>query len=88
MQELTQLSGPRLQHAINSSQFDRQSPRGFYESYFLRANHPTKPLAFWIRYTLFSPKGNLAATEGQLWAVYFDGETSSITAIKQSLPLS
>ena len=88
MQELTQLSGPRLQHAINSSQFDRQSPRGFYESYFLRANHPTKPLAFWIRYTLFSPKGNLAATEGQLWAVYFDGETSSITVSKQSLPLS
>lgn len=88
MQDLTHLAGPQLQQAINASQFDSQSSRGFYESYFLRANHPTRPLAFWIRYTLFSPKGNPAATEGQLWAIYFDGETSAITAIKQSVPLS
>ena len=30
-------------------------PQGHYESFFQRANHPTRPLAFWIRYTLFSP---------------------------------
>lgn len=88
MQNLTPLAGSQLQNAINASQFDPDSPRGFYESYFLRANHPTRPLAFWIRYTLFSPKGNLAATQGQLWAIYFDGESSFITAIKQSVPLS
>ena len=29
---------------------------GHYESYFLRANHPDRPLAFWIRYTIFAPK--------------------------------
>lgn len=88
MQDLTQLAEPELLRAVNASQFDRQSDRGFYESYFLRANHPSRPLAFWIRYTLFSPKGRPAATEGQLWAIYFDGEASAITAIKQCVPLA
>lgn len=88
MQDLTRLAGAPLLRAINGSQFDPKSAGGFYESWFLRANHPTEPLAFWIRYTLFSPKGRPDATEGQLWAIWFDGEASSITAIKQGLPLS
>jgi hypothetical protein len=88
MQDLTQLDTGLLQQVINASQFDRGSDRGFYESYFLRANHPTRPLAFWIRYTLFSPRGKPAAAEGQLWAIYFDGEASAITAIKQCVPLA
>ena len=28
---------------------------GHYESWFQRANHPSRPLAFWIRYTIFCP---------------------------------
>lgn len=88
MQNLSELNGSQLQDAVNASRFDPESASGFYESYFLRANHPTRPLAFWIRYTLFSRKGGIDKTEGQLWAVYFDGEASSITAIKQSFPLS
>jgi len=88
MQDIADLAGIELQNTINSSQFDERSARGFYESYFLRANHSLRPLAFWIRYTLFSPKGNLAGTEGQLWAIYFDGEASAITAIKQTVPFS
>lgn len=87
MHDLTQLPAPELLQAINASQFDSRSDSGFYESYFLRANHPSRPLAFWIRYTLFSPRGKPAATEGQLWAIYFDGEASTITAIKQCVPL-
>jgi hypothetical protein len=60
--------------------------KGHYESYFLRGNHPTRPLAFWIRYTMFAPKGNAAATRGELWAVYFDRESARITAVKQDVP--
>ena len=86
MQNLSTMTGENLQNAINASQFDRRATGGFYESYFLRANHPTRPQAFWIRYTLFSPQGNPAATEGQLWAVYFDGDAASRVAVKQSLP--
>ena len=35
----------------------RDSSPGHYESWFLRGNHPSRPLAFWIRYTIFHPRG-------------------------------
>lgn len=73
---------------LNASRFDPASSDGFYESYFQRANHPTLPLAFWIRYTLFSPRQRPAEAVGQLWAVYFDGTTGHHLALKRSVPLS
>jgi hypothetical protein len=42
---------------INWTRYHNQL-RGHYESFFQRANHPTRPLAFWIRYTIFSPTGH------------------------------
>jgi len=60
---------------------------GHYESYFQRANHPSRPLAFWIRYTLFSPRNRPAGSVGELWAIYFDGEAGRIAAAKEVLPL-
>ncbi|MDH5490771.1 MAG: hypothetical protein OEY14_02235 [Myxococcales bacterium] len=59
---------------------------GHYESYFQRANHPDRPLAFWIRYTVFVPKGTTHGL-GELWAIYFDGEQERITAVKEVRPL-
>lgn len=59
---------------------------GHYESFFLRANHPQKPLAFWIRYTIFSPQGQPEKAIGELWAVYFDEENKSNTAVKKEVP--
>lgn len=56
----------------NHARYRRQRG-GFYESYFLRANHPARPLAFWIRYTLFSPRGAPQDAIGELWGVVFDG---------------
>lgn len=61
-------------------------PVGHYESYFQRANHPTRKLAFWIRYTLFSPKGRARDAVGELWAVWFDGEKGTITPVKVVVP--
>jgi hypothetical protein len=49
---------------------------GHYESFYLRANHPTRPLAFWLRYTIFSAQTE-GPKEGELWAVVFDGETKT-----------
>jgi hypothetical protein len=60
--------------------------QGHYESYFQRANHPTRPLAFWIRYTVFVPRGARGEAQGELWAVYFDGERGQVTAVKQDVP--
>lgn len=90
MNNLRNVPAAALRDAINASQWEPTSPRGLYESYFLRANHPTRPLAFWIRYTLFSPRGNPAGTEGQLWAIWFDGEAAppAIAAVKQPVPLT
>jgi hypothetical protein len=72
----------------NSSRFKPEDPSGFYESYFQRANHPTRPLAFWIRYTSFIPRGRPDKACGELWAIYFDGETNRITAVKDTVPIS
>ncbi len=65
----------------------RSQLRGHYESFFQRANHPTRPLAFWIRYTIFSPKDHPEEASGELWAIYFDGETGHHVAVKKEVPL-
>jgi hypothetical protein len=71
---------------INHARYNGQS-QGHYESFFLRANHPERPLAFWIRYTLFSPKTCPQDAIGELWAVFFNGETNHHIAVKREVPL-
>jgi hypothetical protein len=61
---------------------------GMYESFFLRGNHPSRPLAFWIRYTLFSPDGRPADALGETWAIWFDGERGRHTAVRQAYPIA
>ena len=70
---------------LNACRF-KGGRNGHYESYFVRANHPGRPLAFWIRYTIFSPKGNAGGELGELWVIVFDGETHQVSAAKAELP--
>ena len=72
---------------LNACRFSGQSD-GHYESYFLRANHPDRPLAFWIRYTIFAPRKNAQKNLGELWVIVFDGERNRMTAAKAEYPLS
>ncbi len=72
--------------AWNRCRHDPARAAGHYESYFQRANHPTRPLGFWIRYTIFSPEGRPQEAVGELWAIWFDGERERITAVKSSVP--
>lgn len=81
------MSRSSLTRSFNYSRYDG-SPGGFYESFFHRANHPSRPVAFWIRYTLFSPEGRPGDAIGELWAIYFDGESGRHVAAKKELPLS
>lgn len=60
---------------------------GHYESWFLRANHPDRPLAFWVRYTQFIPADDRRPL-GELWGIWFDGEKQQVTAVKQEFPLA
>jgi len=72
----------------NASRFDPNDSLGLYESYFQRGNHPTRPLAFWIRYTVFSPRTHPEQARGELWAIYFDGKAGRISAAKQDVPIA
>lgn len=72
----------------NACRFVEDDPKGHYESYFLRANHPERPLAFWVRYTLFSAKGRPADAVGEQWAIFFDGERKHVTTIRAVRPIA
>lgn len=87
---------------MNFSRYRPDSKDGFYESYFQRANHPSKPIAFWNRYTIFVPKaksqeatpafaGAKARPQeaiGELWGIYFDGEKHINHAFKEEFPIN
>jgi len=73
---------------VDGSRYDPASSAGIYESYYLRANHPALPLAFWLRYTVFSPAGRPRDAVGELWAVVFDGADGPHTSEKVELPIA
>lgn len=73
---------------VNFARYRVGQRAGHYESWFQRANHPTRPLALWIRYTIFSPRGRPHEAMGELWAVFFDGETGQHVAVKEELAMS
>jgi hypothetical protein len=81
-----EIEGARL-HA-NDTRYHPGAQAGHYESFFVRANHPSRPLAFWIRYTIFSPRRHPEQAVGELWAIAFDGETGRHIAVKQEMPFA
>jgi hypothetical protein len=76
-----------IRKTFNHTRFIPGRKAGHYESFFQRGNHPDKPLAFWIRYTVFSPEGHPEDGIGELWAVFFNGETGKHVALKSEFPL-
>lgn len=76
-----------LERTMNFARFAPGNPEGHYESYFLRANDPRRPLAFWIRYTVFQPEGRPSDALGELWAIWFDGENGAHHALKAEVPI-
>lgn len=73
---------------LKHCQFEEGGTKGHYESYFLRANHPEKPQAFWIRYTIFSPKNHPENAIGEIWAMFFNGEKNEMVAVQEDIALS
>ncbi len=71
----------------NGTRYQRGSAAGHYESWFQRANDSSGERAFWIRYTIFAPRGATEAAVGELWAVWFDRKQGRIVAAKQAHPL-
>lgn len=80
------MSGP--QPWMLTAKYRPGQTEGHYESFYQRANHPDRPLAFWIRYTVFSPRRRPEQAIGELWAVFFDGETGRHVVAKEEHPVS
>jgi hypothetical protein len=72
----------------NATRYVAGDEGGHYESWFQRANHPTRPLAFWVRYTIFSPRGRARDAVGELWAIVFDGERRRVVAVREEVPVA
>ena len=72
----------------NDTRYQPEQRDGHYESFFVRANSPTRPQAFWIRYTIFSPAGRPEDARGELWAVVFDGKKGVHTAAKTEVAIA
>ncbi|MBW1876112.1 MAG: hypothetical protein JRI98_12235, partial [Deltaproteobacteria bacterium] len=72
---------------FNATRYQPGQSQGHYESFFQRANHPDLPRAFWIRYTIFSPHEHPEQAIGELWAIYFDGETGRHVVAKSEHPI-
>jgi hypothetical protein len=72
----------------NDTRYRPGQRAGHYESFFVRANHPADPLAFWIRYTIFAPADRPEDARGELWAVVFDGSTGAHVAVKREVPIA
>ncbi len=73
---------------FNATRYRSGQTQGHYESFFQRANHPDRPLAFWIRYTIFCPHEQPDKAIGERWAVYFDGESGKHIAAKSEVPIT
>lgn len=72
--------------SVNSVRY-KPGKSGHYESFFIRANHPYEPLAFWIRYTIFQPNSKPEKAIGELWAIMFDGTNNIHKAFKAEYPI-
>jgi hypothetical protein len=73
---------------VNQTRYVPGQRAGHYESFYQRANHPTEPIAFWVRYTIFSPVGRPDAAIGELWSVFFDGTTGEHVVAKEEYPIA
>jgi hypothetical protein len=68
---------------VREPRFGSVSPDlGHYESYFVKAHHPSEPIAFWLRHTVHQ-RPNKART-ASLWLTLFDRD--EVTAGKQTVP--
>jgi hypothetical protein len=63
---------------------DVDAGAGHYESFYMRAAHPSEPLGIWIRYTVHKRPGE--DPKGSLWFTLFDGNADAPLATKLTVP--
>lgn len=88
---MTSEGRPARHGACEDARVDRDTANGarfvpgtaHYESWFARANHPSEPRSFWIRYTIFSPAAGPPV--GELWAIVSD--PAGVVAVREEHPI-
>ena len=63
---------------------DVSAGKGHYESFYLKACHPSEPLGIWIRYTVHKHSGQ--EPQGSIWFTLFDGAGDGPRASKVTTP--
>lgn len=63
-----------------------QGAPGHIESWFLRANDPSRPRAFWLKQTILAPLTGPAVAES--WFIWFDGERNRTVAQRVTQPFT
>jgi hypothetical protein len=63
---------------------DIRAPQAHYESFYIKACHPTEPVAIWIRHTVHKPPG--FGPTAALWFTLFDRRADGPRAVKQHFP--
>lgn len=58
--------------------------KGHYESFYIKACHPSEPLGIWIRHTVHKHSGH--EPQGSVWFTLFDGAAGGPVASKVTLP--
>ena len=58
----------------------------YYESRFIRANHPDRPQAVWLRWTLLYPQPGEPVAD--VWVMVFDPDGGGNRAVKQPHPVA
>ncbi|MBO3751197.1 hypothetical protein J5X84_34420 [Streptosporangiaceae bacterium NEAU-GS5] len=72
-----------IEHARLSARFPEiPAGRGHYESFYLKACHPSEPLGLWIRYTVHKQPGALPT--GSVWFTRFSADGP--IAVKVTVP--
>ncbi len=57
----------------------------YYESRYIRANHPDRPQALWLRETLLLPTAGEAVAD--VWVMVFDPDGAGNRALKEPHPI-
>ena len=79
------LDNPTVADSLTRARFPTlPAAAGGYESYYVKAAHPSEPLAFWIRYTVHKRPGE--RPKGSLWFTLFDEVALGPEASKTTLP--
>jgi hypothetical protein len=70
----------------NQLRFDPSNTDGHVESYFWRANHPSRPLAIWLKATVLAPRPSSAVAD--LWCIVFDGDRDRTWSSRRTVPFA